>query len=66
MVERADQPDVTGEEHAVAEHVTGHVANSDNGEVGGLDVGSQLAEVAFHRLPGAAGGDCHLLVVVAG
>ncbi len=66
VVERADQLDVTGEQHAVAEHVAGHVANPDNGEVGGLDVGPQLAEVALDRLPGAAGRDRHLLVVVAG
>ena len=66
MVEGADQPDVAGEQHAVAEHVAGHVADSDNGEVGGLDVGPELAEVALDRLPGAARGDRHLLVVVAG
>ena len=66
VVERADQLDVTGEQHAVAEHVAGHVADPDNGEVGGLDVGSQLAEVALDRLPGATGRDPHLLVVVAG
>ena len=66
VVERADQPDVAGEQHAVAEDVAGHVANSDDGEVGGLDVGPELAEVALDRLPGAAGGDRHLLVVVAG
>ena len=66
VVERADQLDVTGEQHAVAEHVAGHVANPDNSEVGGLDVGPQLAEVALDRLPGAARRDRHLLVVVAG
>ena len=31
-----------------------------------LDVGAQLAEVPLHRFPGAARGDAHLLVVVAG
>ena len=30
-----------------------------------LDVGAQFAEVALHRFPGAAGGDAHLLMVVA-
>jgi hypothetical protein len=32
----------------------------------GLDVDVHLAEVALDRFPGAAGGDAHLLVVVAG
>ncbi len=66
MVERADQLDVTGKQHAVAEHVAGHVADPDNSEVGGLDVRSQLAEVTLDRLPRPAGRDRHLLVVVAG
>ena len=37
----------------------------DDGEVRRLDVGPELAEVALDRLPRAAGGDPHLLVVVA-
>ena len=66
MVEGGDQPDVLGQQHAVAEHVAGHVADADHGEVLGLGVDAQLAEVALDRLPGAAGGDAHGLVVVAG
>ena len=54
------------QQHAVAEHVARHVADADAGEVLGLDVGAELAEMALHRFPGAAGGDAHLLVVVAG
>ena len=53
------------QQHAVAEHVAGHVADADDGEVLGLGVDAQLAEVALDRLPGAAGGDAHRLVVVA-
>ena len=66
MVERADQLDVTGEQHPVAEHVAGHVADAGNSEVGGLDVHPELAKMALDRFPGSARGDRHLLVVVAG
>ncbi len=65
VVERGDQPDVLGQQHAVAEHVAGHVADADDGELLRLGVHAQLAEVPLHRLPGAAGGDAHALVVVA-
>jgi hypothetical protein len=37
-----------------------------DGEVLRLDVVAQLAEVPLDRLPRAAGGDAHALVVVAG
>ncbi len=65
MVERGDEPDVAREQHAVAEHVARHVADAGDGEVGGLDVDAELAEVALRRLPRAARGDAHRLVVVA-
>ncbi|MEY9488253.1 hypothetical protein RKD26_004047 [Streptomyces calvus] len=66
VVEGGDQADVLAEQHAVAEHVTGHVADADDGEVLGLGVHAQLPEVPLDGLPGAAGGDAHALVVVAG
>ena len=53
------------QQHAVAEHVAGHVADADAGEVLALAVDAELAEVALHRLPRAARGDAHRLVVVA-
>ena len=53
------------QQHGVAEHVARHVADADHGERRRLDVGVHLAEMALHRLPGAARGDPHLLVVVA-
>ena len=65
MVEGGDQPDVLGQQHAVAEHVTAHVADADDGEVLGLGVDPDLAEVPLDRLPRALGGDAHGLVVVA-
>ena len=65
MVEGRDQLDVPRQQHPVAEHVAGHVADADGREVVGVRVEPQRREVPAHRLPGAAGGDAHLLVVVA-
>ena len=65
MVEGRHQLDRRREQHAVAEDVARHVADAGDGEGGGLDVDVDLAEMALDRLPGAARGDAHLLVVVA-
>ena len=65
MVERRDQSNVLGQQHAVAEHVAAHVADSDHREVLGLGVDTHLAEVPLDRFPRALGGDAHRLVVVA-
>jgi hypothetical protein len=65
VVERGNQPDVFREQHPVAEHVAGHVADADDGEVVAIGVHAEVAEVPLHRLPRAAGGDAHCLVVVA-
>jgi hypothetical protein len=40
VIEGGDQLDVSRQQHAVAEHVARHVADTDAGEVRGLDVGS--------------------------
>ncbi len=66
VVERSEQPDLAREQHAVAEHVARHVADADRAERLRAHVVAELAEVALDRLPGAGGGDPHLLVVVAG
>src|SRR5688500_4200414 len=65
VVEGGDELDRLGQQHAVAEYVAGHVADSGDADRLGLDVQSGLAEMALHRDPGAAGGDAHRLVVVA-
>ena len=65
VVEGGHDAQVLGEQHAVAEHVAGHVADADDGDLVGRDVAAELAEVPAHRLPGAARGDAHGLVVVA-
>ena len=64
MIERGEQSEPSRVEHAVAEHVSGHVADPDDRErvLGGID--AQLAEVPLHRLPDAARGDAERLVVV--
>ncbi len=64
VVERAHQADVLGQQHAVAEHVAGHVADADHGEVLLLAIAAQRAEVALDRLPRTTRGDAHALVVV--
>ena len=38
MVERRHQPDVLGQQHAIAEHIARHVAHADDGEILVLDV----------------------------
>ena len=66
VIECSHQPDVARQQHAVAEDVAGHVAHTRNRERCRLDVDVHLAEMALHRFPGAARGNTHLLVVVAG
>ncbi len=65
MVEGCQEPEGRRQQHAVAEHIAGHVADPDHGEGIGLGVHVHLAEVALDRLPGAPRGDAHALVVVA-
>ena len=65
VIEGADQADVLGQQHAVAEDVSRHVADADAGEIGGLGVDAEFAEMALDRFPGALGGDAHLLMVIA-
>ena len=65
MVEGGDQSHVPGQQHAVAEHITGHVADARHGEVIVLHVDAEGPEVPPDRHPGAARGDPHRLVVVA-
>src|SRR5699024_4420051 len=66
VVERRQQTDLLGTQHAVAEHVTGHVTNADHSERLRLRIVPQFAEVALDRLPGATGGNAHALVVITG
>ena len=66
VIEGRHQPDFGREQHAVAEHVARHVADTNHAERLALDVDIHLAEVALHALPGTTRGDRHLLVVVAG
>ena len=66
MVEGGQQAQGAAEEHAVAEHVTRHVANADHGDRRGVGVDTHPVEVAPDALPRALGRDGHALVVVAG
>lgn len=47
VVEGGDQPDVLAQQHAVAEYVAAHVADSHDGEILGLGVDPDLSEMPF-------------------
>ncbi len=66
VIEGCDEADMRREQHAVAEHVSGHVADAGRGEGLAHDVDAELAEVALDAFPGAPRGDAHFLVIVAG
>ncbi len=66
MIERCDQPDLFGEQHAVSEHIARHIPDTGNGEFLCLGVVPHLAEMPFDRFPGATGGNRHFLMIVAG
>ena len=65
MVERGDEPQIVGQQHAVAEHVARHVADAHHRDRVVVDIEAEDATVPAHALPGAARRDPHLLVVVA-
>jgi glutamate dehydrogenase len=46
VVKSRDQPDVPRAQHPVAEHVAGHVADSDTAEIGGLAVHADVGDRA--------------------
>ena len=64
MIEGSNQAGLLREHHAVAEHVTRHITNTDGGEFLRLAVMAHLRKVALDGLPRAAGGNAHRLVVV--
>ena len=66
VIERSDQLELVAHQHAVAEHVSRHVADAHDRDRSRIGVDAQLVEVPLHRLPGTAGRDPQLLVVVAG
>ena len=64
MIEGSNQAGLLREHHAITEHVTRHITNTDGGEFLRLAVMAQLRKVALDGLPRAAGGNAHRLVVV--
>ena len=66
VVECGEQSDRILAQHAVAEHIARHVADTDHVERRLADIDIHFAEMPLHRLPGAARGNAHGLVVVAG
>src|SRR5690625_5559746 len=65
VVEGRLQADFVGVKHAVAEHVSAHVADAGDRELVVFHIDAEFPEVAGDRLPGAAGRDAHAFVVVA-
>ena len=51
VVECCDQAGCLGAEQTVTEYVTGHVANTDCGELFGLSVVAELSKVTLDGLP---------------
>ena len=66
VVERGDEAQLPRPQHAVAEHVAGHVTDADGGERIGLGVLAEHAGVTADALPRATRRDAHRLVVVPG
>ena len=66
VVEGSDHLQLVRQQQAVAEHVTGHVADADHRGQILLDVDALFAEMPLHGDPAAFGGNTHALVVVAG
>ena len=65
MVERRDQLDRLGQQHAIAEDVARHVAAADHLNRIALHVDAHFEEVALHADPCALGSYAHGLVVIA-
>ena len=65
VIKGAHQLNLVRQQHAVTEHIAGHVAYSHHAKQVALGIHIEVFEVAFNRLPGTAGGDAHFFVVVA-
>ena len=64
VVERCQQLNVLGQQHAVPEHVARHIADANAGKILRLDIDAHFTEVPLDGFPGTACGDAHLLVVI--
>ena len=68
VVERGDEANAIRQQHAVAEHVARHVADTNHRKrlrCRSRDIAAHAEKVALHRFPCAARGDTHCLVVVS-
>src|SRR6202030_3266184 len=57
VIEGGEQSEVPRHQHAVAEHVAGHVADADHGDFAAFNIAPELAEMALDELPGSARGN---------
>ena len=65
MIECGNEPNVLRKQHPVAKYIARHVAYPGDGEVLGLGVVFEFAEVSLDRFPSAPSRDSHDLVVVS-
>ena len=65
MIEGRDELDFTRQQHAVAEHVTGHVTDAGDRKRLFLSIDAELTKMSLDCFPSSARGDSHFLVVVA-
>jgi hypothetical protein len=65
VIEGGQQSRPARQQHAVAEHIAGHIADAHHGVRIALRIDAEVGEVVLHAFPRAAGGDAVLLVVVA-
>ena len=64
VIKRSHQPDMLRHQHAVTEHITGHIPDTHHGKVGVLDIYATFTEMPLHRNPAAPCGDAHFFMVV--
>ena len=65
VVKGNNQARMLRQQHTISKYVTAHVAYANTSEVSGLTIDTNFAEVTFNRLPGTAGSNAHLLMVIA-
>jgi hypothetical protein len=48
VVKRGEQANMLGLQHAAAEYIAGHIADTDNGKILCLDITTELAKMPLH------------------
>ena len=64
VVKRRHQLDRFGQQHAIAEHVTRHIADASNRDGILLHIDAHFQKVPLHRNPAAFRGNAHRFMVI--